>query len=602
MTLTLLRRDEALRTLPGWAVVLLPNAAVLAALLFAFAARHRSAVSTTGTIAIGWLTVAVYLVLVSVRPKAGALNLTLPIPARRLWLLHLVAIVVGCLVLVGGFLALLDFHAWLLRTRLPRGPDFGAVALLLGAAAPLAAVLLHLPNASLARVPVTASGTAWRAVVLLSPLGLLPLLTARAPAGALVLLAALSAAVAWGWRSVPPAFVLVAREPAVGRSGAAGSRATSRSAADGGAATAALTVLRCLTQGPREILVVAMLAIAGFLLGGADALGSGDYRDMRFLYLPIGSYLLFTAIGSRLCRFHHLDPLPLSRRLLFAGLTLPATAILLASFGAGAVLLSQRQREATLVDYTKPSQEAAWRVTVPLAVYEIAWDGRVPRSTSPWGESHAPEAMPLLRGTAAVVWNPYSTPPGSSSRFVALQISRAFEAVYGVPVSADEIERRDLDTLPDGTVVGRAPGLRLPHGGSPAAPRTGPVIPLLAALILVPAFLLVAALHRTFRAAIGGWAPHVLFWGVVGLFLATMGVEVALLVTERAQPWAVRAILQIPARGWGQSTAETATVWVACVAASIGAYLLAELQFRRAEMPSRPLRFSLLDRAREESR
>jgi hypothetical protein len=178
---------------------------------------------------------------------------------------------------------------------------------------------------------------------------------------------------------------------------------------------------------------------------------------------------------------------------------------------------------------------------------------------------------------------------------VALQISRAAEAVYGVAISPEEIERRWLETGPEGTVAGRAPGLGLRAEDPRLAPRSGPVFPIHTTLVLAPWLLLSAVLLRTYRAGTARWAGQALFWGVVVLFVLFMVGVAAAFVAGLARLWIARWLVEIAAFNLGRSVAGTAAAWAVCALLLGAAYRLAEVQFERMEIPTRPLKYSLLE-------
>jgi hypothetical protein len=277
------------------------------------------------------------------------------------------------------------------------------------------------------------------------------------------------------------------------------------------------------------------------------------------------------------------------------GLGLPSALVFAASFGAGAWLGARTAKSTDYVNFQQQGDDGPWSVTVPLRVYRVAWDGRPPAVTSPWGESRAAESIPIVRGGRAVIWNPFSAPEGSSARFVALQISRAVEAVYGASITPEEVEALWVETLPDGRVVGRNPSLQLRAGRPGLAPRSGPVPPVIFSLVLAPWFLLLAILHSAYRPGIASWIRHLAFWGVVGLFVVTMFVAGGAIVARLARPWIVRALVEIPSWAIGHSAIGTAAVWGCCALLVLGSYLLAERWFARMEIPPKPLKFTLIE-------
>ena len=136
-----------------------------------------------------------------------------------------------------------------------------------------------------------------------------------APYGAIGLLLAAAVLGWWQYREVPPSFVLAPREP----------DAASAAIGDyGGRPFPALPIvlLRGLTAGAKEISFLPFIVLCGFILGGGFEVVTDEpfLRDMRFMWIPMVAYMLFAFMGPKLGSLHHLDPLPVSRRILFAAL------------------------------------------------------------------------------------------------------------------------------------------------------------------------------------------------------------------------------------------------------------------------------------------
>ena len=114
MILSHIRRDASLRALPMWGVLFLLNASVLLGLIVTVAARQRSFVSATALVIVGWINIAPFLALGHGRSRCGALDLALPITARRLWGAHLALIALASLVMTGAYVAFVATARWIL--------------------------------------------------------------------------------------------------------------------------------------------------------------------------------------------------------------------------------------------------------------------------------------------------------------------------------------------------------------------------------------------------------------------------------------------------------------------------------------------------------
>jgi len=565
--------------------------------------RHGR-VPPIAVVLVGWATFALYLVLGGTRARCRAFDLALPVSARRIWLAHLAAVASAGTLVVACCVAMAALPSSAGGGDV-RAPGFVGLGLLLESGMLLAAVLLQLLHPSLSRVPATPGTVAWTAVVLLGVLGLLVALRGAGPAGALVPLVAAGAALAWGLRSVPRAFVVVPKHPADGRVRDAGTKPGRLETA--GALgrlpwAARLAILRSVTAGAKEWAVYPLLVLFGLFLGGALAVwrDEADLRDLRIAYVPLAAYLLFSLVLPRLTLLQDLDPLPVSRRLLFAGMVLPSAIVFAASWGAGALIAHRFGIRSELVDFVEDEAGGRWSVKVPLRVYRFAWDGQAPEITSPWGESQRAECLSFFYGGRKRICSPFSAAAGSSPRFVALQLSRAAEEVYGLSLPPEEIERRWLVMLPDGSAAGRGATLALRAERPEVGPRYWPELPVLMTLAVAPWLLLVSALFRAYRASIPTWVCHAIYWGGLAILILPLPVMAVAMIGGVARPSFPRALVEIPTWELGTSPAGIAAAWVGCGLILIAAYRLAETQFRRMEIPSKPLKYSLLERMKEE--
>jgi hypothetical protein len=603
-----IRRDEAWRGFPVWGTVLILNAGIFMGLMTTIALRRQDRVSPIAVLLLGWFTFAFHLGLGAGRARCRVLDLSLPISARRLWLAHVAAVVLPGTILVAWCVGLAALPPRSIGGADVRCPGLPGLGVLLEGGMLLAAALQELPGLSLARVPVSPRRVAWTVLVLSGVLALMLALRETGPVGALVPLLLAVAIFAWAFRSVPRSFVVAPRD-AAGGPDRAGRDAADRQPPNVVGALGRvpwptrIAAFRCVTAGAKELILYPLLVAFGLFLGGALAIfrDDADLRDLRFVYVPLATYMLFSLVLPRLALLQDLDPLPVSRRLLFAALVLPSALVFAASWGAGAVVASHHGVRAEYVDFVRDEKDGGWSVTAPLGVHRIAWDGRVPELTSPWGESHPADRQPIFRGSRAVIWSPFDAPQGSSARFVALEISRAAKAVYGLSLAPGEIERRWLVTLPDGSVVGRGPGLSIRAEYPRAAPRSVPETPVLMTLAVAPWLLLVAALFRAYRSSIPAWGRQAVYWGGLGLLILPLLLLVRAMMGDFARPWLARALVEIPTWRLGQSAAGTVAAWVGGGLLILAAYRLAEIQFLRMEIPAKPVKYSILDRTKEES-
>lgn len=606
MTRRLLLRNGALRGLPIWGVLLFLNATLLIGFARSVAMARGAELGPSSVLLAGWATVALFLVLAGAKPRGSTLDLALPIDGRRIWLAHVGALALMGTVLTVGFVTIAQAAAFPIRGRVPYAVDGPRLMLILEGGLLLALALLQAPKRELIRIPVTRGYIGWVLVVLATmPLLLLPLMAVGA-VGGVVLLAMAALVGAWTYRSLPETLALVPRVPGDGHFGTIDAAAEDVAPVKGytGRWRAALSVFRCLTAGSKEIIALPLIVLFGLLTGGAFEASplSAEVRDLRFYYIPMAIYMLFMLVGPRMCLLQALDPLPIGRRLLVAGLLLPSALVFVASYGAGALIARYLGPRTEYVNFVRDAQKGTWSVTVPLRVYDVSWDGQPLQVSAPWGETQQSPLLPLSRVARAAAVNPYSAPPGSSVRFAALQISRAAQAVYGVSIPPEQVERDWLETRPDGTVAARGGSLPIRAQRPGLTPDAGPMFPVLMVLVGLPWLLLVAALHRAYRARVPEWGRQAVFWGAVVLFVLLLAAQAVTLVTGVARPWAVRALIEIPVWELGQTAAGTVATWVVSALLLFGAYRLAEAQFLRSEIEIKPTLYLLLDRMRESER
>ncbi len=599
MILAQIRRDHAWRVFPFWGILLTLNVLLITGMVAAVAARRQEPLSTTGLLVLGWATTGLYLAFGRPGRRGDLFDLALPISARGIWLAHVLSIALGGTILVAGCVAAAAYA----RVRIGGGasgsPGLFTLALLLESGTLLAAVQIQAPHPSLVRVPPSATRAAWVGLVLLAELALLAGLAPLGPPGGGILLALAVLAAVLAYRAVPQAFTvapLEAQKGAVPAALPADARPVTPASPEKIRWTVLLATLRCLSTGVKDVAIYFFIVLFGFFIGGGMPafLDSSSLRDLRYLYLPMVTYILASFLGPRLVSLHRLDPLPLSRRLLFAGLILPTALVLAASYGAGVLVASRVDPRIEYVNFQPVEKQSRWEVTVPLRVYRFARAGAAPVLTSPWGESHPAEGTPLFRGSATILYSPYGTPPGSSARFVAWQISQAARTVYGLAIPPEEVERRWLETRPDGTVAGKLASLPIHAEHPDLHPASGPLFPVMILLACVPWLLLTALLFRCYRPGVVPRVRQAVYWGGMGILLVTFLALCFAGVAGATQVSSARALVEIPVWTLGATLAGTAAAWLASALLLLGSYFFAERMFLRMEVPARPTKYTIL--------
>ncbi|MCP3962195.1 MAG: hypothetical protein GY719_30500 [bacterium] len=336
MMLTQIRRDKAFRNLGTWAFA----SAVIASLLIGSGIDRTSGPPNAAapvTVFGLWVGLALYLAFGARRRGSSLLDLTLPLPARRLWLTHVLAAALGGLVLLVSSLVVLALRGWV-EGWPAYAPALAAVRLipLLVAGHVLAVVALASHRPHLFEVPAS-DGWAFQAVVLVGILPLLLGLAAQPPGWALVLFAA-AGALGWRtWRKLPPALALLPREPTVPvavadtRGGADSSAAPT---APAGETVRTRAGLSHLLPAASTYASWALVGFVGMLIGGRVELAVW-FEHGRYVQSPLALLILGSFTELWTSRLPFFDLLPIGRRRLFALLFLPPLTALLLGYGVG---------------------------------------------------------------------------------------------------------------------------------------------------------------------------------------------------------------------------------------------------------------------------
>jgi hypothetical protein len=609
--LSQLTRDRALRSSPLWIVVTALNTSVLMGVIAMRLARDGSGQPPTRQLALVLgLALAVYLLTSGVRSRCRRIDMSVPLSTKNLWMVHslatclagflilLVSVAVlvahlsilsriseysgsgGELVSVGTklaaiwFLAVMVMQSYRTDLRKPTGRKSILMSLATGAAVLILAVILEGQSLSLSIVPIVVGA-------------------------------------ALGFRSfigLPETFSLTPLEVSA--------QSTTPSAADPSPTSVSPTAAATTpAHRPLGVLIarvlfhtppwgaatgwVALLFIAGlgFLMSGVLRAWEPD-ADVRLWVATMTVYMLLAFFPPLTFRLPTLDPLPVSRRFLFALLVLPAVLSLMLGYGGGWLAQKLLGDTTRLVQY-RVEMPHYW-VSVPYANLEVAWDGDVPELTSPWGESHPASSSPLIRGGAAALYSPYNTPEEGTAAFEALLLSRAIDAVHGVSIPHEELLDRYFEVDGDRLLGLRPGGLTLeqdfPNLGRPVGQRQ---FLFLMAFVLVPWFLLLAVFLRTFRASLSDRTRQVAFWGLLGLSLLLMLGQVVLAVTGYARPDVLRGTIEVTLRQATDSPLTALATAATCLLLMAASYLLAQWQLMKAEIPMTPTKFALVDFSQE---
>lgn len=597
--LNLLKQNPMIRTLPRWLAVSAVPVALIVNLNMGIALGYKQTFDPLVMLAAVWLSFTIFLVFGEVT-RCTPFEMALPIPARRLWLAHITSTVISALAILVVTVGLVAGGVWLLwrlsgRLMLPVD-EMGGLTAHVCAGLFLAIAFLQNPLPPLHRLPrsgvrvVLVMAVTLALVVLLSKIGtwtaLIPLL--------------LAAAVGLRrYQSVPRVFTLFTADaggakPASRDEITAGWKAHAAASTPRGAVFARLlhrTIFRCFYVGGKRKfspwLTFPFIVLFGALLSVVDTLWFED--SQRFLYVPMAVYVLISFTAQPLGALYLVDSLPISRRRVWNVLVIPYVAALLAGYGLGMAVVALRADTAgkgEVIHFLQGKSDGNTYLYVPASAMKIAWDSEVPKTTSPWGETHEAWSRPLHRWSRVRVYSPYHTPPGSSLEFVAWQISRAVEAVYGEALNLDEIASRYLETRADGSVGLRGERLtiqkdnphlrRIPHGG--------PVFPFLMGSVFVLWMLASIVYMQTLRAGVTKRTQALVMWALMAAMLLWWFVPFVLAVTHVADPEIVTGFLVIVFGRIGASAWATLLVWGAAIALSAAAYAFASGRFVRVEV------------------
>jgi hypothetical protein len=343
------------------------------------------------------------------------------------------------------------------------------------------------------------------------------------------------------------------------------------------------------------------VALMGFILAGGLERWI-NAQDLRFFYIPMGSYMILTGAGILTYHLYRFDPLPIPRSTLFAVITLPGLLIFCGGYLAGRLAITTDPDRARLVDYRVlelPEVGTMVWVQVDQAFLGASLSGEVPTLSSPWGESHEAWSREVFPGLSPVLFSSYNTAEETTADFEALMASRAIRDVYGTTIAPETIRSRYF-LVESNRVVGLREGGFTPLADYPdlEAPPAGPETPIYLMLVLVPALLLMAVFVRSFRATHSNNYIRGIYWVTLGVLLGALIGQVVLSLFGIFNPEAGRGFLAVFVHQLGSTPLTSMTTWLICLGAILGSYWLALRQFEEAEIPASPIVCTLVDFSR----
>lgn len=595
MILSQLRREFAVRSLLWW----IPISVTMGLWMSAMGDREQEPLSAVPTAdwpcdwyaaVFLWIAVSIYLLNAGFSSRcSGRIDTVLPLPSRRLWLVHMSAIILPGVAVPALITGAFAWGNWLQGLRPLVEPGVVSLAIHATVGMVLALAVLQSPRPSLYDLPLRRGYLALMILTVFGSLGFvfllgaLPRIYAIAPLG-LALLLGLRV-----YLRLPETFAVVPRAPEpASRPRVPGivREERSRPAAGPGFRWLLSSTIWRSPFGGWTWLYFPLFAFYGLML--SLFVSTKAWHEQAFTLILFTSVILCCWHLVSMSKLHVLDPLPISRRWIFAVLVVPALSAVILGYGGGLIgadLLAARRPQ---VDFRAVDGHDC--VVVPAEFWEVAWNGELPEVRAPWGESARPCCgLPLFRGSRTMVYKPYHTPPGRSREFVALEIGRAIEAVYGERIPTEEIRNRYLVTDQEGvvrlgdrgfTLLGDYPGLSRRHTGS-----THAVVTLLVGL---PWLAFVAVTYRTGRS---GTARPVVSFTLAALFVLAICVGIGALMADAAG-WmdltALSRLLGILVRKASEAVpAGSLSIWGISALLLLGAYLVAQAQFQRLEISVR---------------
>lgn len=585
MMLSLIRRDHAFRSVLVWSSAGLLLGAVSVALAREAAASGDAGYGRHYALAtMLWSVVVLYLIYADATARATRFDLPLPIRPARLWLTRVVSLSLGVIAILGVGLGCAAAGGFVSGVGPAVVRSFLLSAAHAGAALALGIALVQGYRPGLYRAEHGASTVLAVIIIALVDIVILLAQVAAGPWAAAVVLAAALALATRTYHRLPRAFV-VAR-----CSDAAGGRQAAPIVWDGedegslwvrdGAATGSGAVHRALLQlfarHWAAWLFGGMLAFLGFYLAGAwpDGL-SGP------LYVAVAWSILNGPLLFAMARLHMIDHLPVSRRLVFAYMVLPALAVLMLGHLGGAVVGRSVQDEWTWKLLTRDA--CCPQKRVPYEFLDVSMSGTPPVLSSPWGEEHEPWRTRVTGNSRAVLYRRFDTPADASVEFNAHQVRRALEWGLRDTGVAARVEREYLRRANELGVSVWDDWYLLMESDPLRTTRHEESIPLMFTLVGVPWFLFVAFFMWAGRGttALRRRAPGMVIAAVVITVTTTLLVSASL---GWVDTWKLTALAWVVLRRAAEAVpGGTGLLWLCSLALVGAAYLVAERQFLRSE-------------------
>jgi len=594
---------------PAFTVTIL--GVIACARLAGAAGAEKSMADVALTLLAIWLPTAVYLAVATGNRRCSRFDMGLPVSSSDLWVAHGLAMACSGLAVLAVTACATWALGWVADIPVAFVQGVAPLALRVAAVSILSVAISQSISPSLERI---ASGRrlVWSVIGLAGVLyGLIVVLAVLPLAVSLVPVVAAAALVWRTLRDLPGAMVVAPLEVAapngLGRCGMAeassgeqapGWEAVQRRGGIGRIWSLVMTIYRSTTKMPlAPVVAVPLLVVAGFTMSGAFGGAIKGDDSIRFSLLFLTSYVLLSFGGLPPRRLYLFDPIPVSRRFIFAIIYLHLVLLLGLGYGAGRIVADRAENARELISYVE--RDDHYYVSVPLRNGGIALDGSPPLATSAWGESHEVWSREVWSGRSGVVYSKFSTPRGSSREFVALQISRAVMDIYGETLPAEEVSVRYLAIDAAGRVVPAGPELAL-KGDHPAwnvLPHA-PVFPVMMLAVCGMWLLALSGYLSALRAGFTEKQKKGRFWWGMVIVMGLHFLQFVLLFTGTLDHWILSGFWMIAIRELTERLPGGAvSVWILCGLTLFLLYKMAERRFVRVEsVPGDDIRVSLIER------
>lgn len=542
-----------------------------------------------------WVYLTGFAAYAGVTGRSNRLYVALPMTACTLWLSRVLAVILGGFAIIAVQYGVLALAGLLQGQNLVDG-GLRTLALGLMSSYLLGVVLAQLPGASLFEIPLRPGYLIYLIAVWVLTL-IVAMVVSAYPYLALL---PVVLAVALGWRvyrSFPRGFALVSREPAGRRILRAEPRAVSREAvglrpgrqggedrrADGVGGQRVL--LRVLYHPWLTLLLFIWLAFVGIRNAGYGLGGLSNTTMIVWALLALSGLMSYAVP-----RLYMIDALPISRRTVFTCLVIPGLTVALAGYTIGTVRAKGLFVDRYIVTYGVKYYDPQYDVRVPLEYWEIASGGYPEPVEGCCDEAHAAWSTNLLKGTDLVLYSPYHTPPGSPPEFVAEQLSRAIDDVFGERIPPGELVRKYFDRTPDGGTRLKVERMDLledyPHLRADDWMRT---LPLVYVWVGLPWFIYLSVAMGWLRTRTPGKSMlrgHLLItFTAMGLLMLMIWASSNGVTKEYKVSAAVGILLRKAAAA---IPGGTPSLWAVSLLLLAGLYLLAQSRFMRYEFPVKP--------------